>query len=64
MKIPTPEEIIESNVVNRLQYRLDDEGRTHVTGVPGIGSVIRKALIDYGYAITQISDHRPPWETR
>lgn len=64
MKIPTPEEIIEANVVGRLAYSLDDEGRTHVIGVPGIGATIRKALIDYGYAITSIRDHRPPWENR
>jgi len=46
---PKPEKIVEDNVVDRLEYFLDEEGRVHVRGVPGIGDKVVHALRAHGY---------------
>lgn len=53
MAVPTspPEKIVEQHVVDRLEYHLDDEGKVHVQGVPGIGDRVLFALRAKGYDI-------------
>lgn len=53
MAVPTdtPEKIVEDNVVDRLTYDIDDDGKVHVSGVPGVGSKVVQALRSKGYDV-------------
>lgn len=48
---PSPAEIIEGSCVDRLEYRIDDDGRVHVKGAHGIGEHIIDALTRHGYEL-------------
>lgn len=53
-----PEEILEANVVDRLKYWIDDDGKVHVAGVPGIGEHLVKLLGDLGFDIVLRPTHK------